>query len=190
MPKSISKSVGLGGVNLQPDVVTVQSLLNKVTAQDGGPAPALVTDGLCGPKTRDAIRKFQLRQFGPAGADGRVDPGGRTIGRLNEFDAASTTPPPPPPPGPPPLTTRSVIMCAHGGMITVAPIGPPLIDPATGALILRWTDQSTVSGCRLPMPCVRVTWLPMASQELNITSIGITMNAVGAAQGPVIVATS
>jgi hypothetical protein len=87
MPRSISASVGrLGGVNRPPDVVTVQELLNRVPPQKGGPAPPLVVDGRCGPLTIKAIQTFQLHHFSFRGMDGRVDPGGQTLRKLNEFE--------------------------------------------------------------------------------------------------------
>jgi hypothetical protein len=90
MPRSISASVGrLGGANRPPDVVTVQELLDRVPPREGGPAPPLIVDGVCGPLTIKAIQAFQLRHFGFHGMDGRVDPGGRTLRKLNEFDRSS-----------------------------------------------------------------------------------------------------
>jgi peptidoglycan hydrolase-like protein with peptidoglycan-binding domain len=88
MPKSIKGSVGLGGTNLRADVATVQYLLNCVPAGQGGPAPELAVDGLVGPKTIAAIRKFQTTSFGSA--DGRADPGGRTIQTLQAYDPYPT----------------------------------------------------------------------------------------------------
>jgi peptidoglycan hydrolase-like protein with peptidoglycan-binding domain len=90
--KTITASVGrLGGVNRPADVRTVQELLNKVPADSGGPRVKLPVDGVCGTSTGDAIRTFQVRQFGGGMADGRVDPGGPTLRKLNEYD----TPGPP-----------------------------------------------------------------------------------------------
>ncbi|MDM0113018.1 peptidoglycan-binding domain-containing protein [Variovorax sp. J22R133] len=84
MARNILASVGLGGANRNDDVVTIQSMLNCVPTGNGGPIPALDTDGKCGPKTVGAIRNFQNRQFNSA--DGRVDVGQRTIERLQTFD--------------------------------------------------------------------------------------------------------
>lgn len=84
MQRNILASVGLGGANLGNDVVTVQSMLNQVPGDSGGPQPVLDTDGKCGPLTVGAIRRFQSAQFGSA--DGRVDVAQRTIGRLQSFD--------------------------------------------------------------------------------------------------------
>lgn len=82
---SISGSVGQGGKNKEDDVRTVQQLLNQK-----GAAPALEVDGLCGPKTIGAVRKFQSDNLGFA--DGRVDPGGQTWGALTGGAAASQQP--------------------------------------------------------------------------------------------------
>jgi hypothetical protein len=86
MARTISRNVGRAAANRHDDVVTVQELLNRVPSSEGGPQPKLKVDGLCGPKTKAAIQKFQLHHFGWSGADGRVDPGQRTITKLNEYD--------------------------------------------------------------------------------------------------------
>ncbi|MDZ7640009.1 MAG: papain-like cysteine protease family protein [Bryobacterales bacterium] len=93
MPKTISSSVGQGGVNRNADVRTVQELLNKVPQTWGGPMLKLAEDGLIGPKTNAAIRRFQEVQFKQVfNPDGKVDPGKRTIGRLNEIADGSERP--------------------------------------------------------------------------------------------------
>jgi peptidoglycan hydrolase-like protein with peptidoglycan-binding domain len=76
----IKGSVGQNGENLETDVHVIQQLLNR---QDLTPLPALQEDGLCGPATIKAIRHFQARALGIQSPDGRVDPGGRTLRRLN-----------------------------------------------------------------------------------------------------------
>jgi len=87
MVKSISGSVGRGGRNHPAqDVLTVQYLLNCVPASRGGPKPELVLDGICGPKTIQAIDQFQRRSFNSS--DGRVDAGGQTLRALQQFDPA------------------------------------------------------------------------------------------------------
>jgi len=80
----------MGGVNRPDDVRTVQELLNQVPTFSGGPKPLLDPDGKCGSKTITAIQTFQVHHFGWPGADGRVDPNGRTHTKLNEFDRSAT----------------------------------------------------------------------------------------------------
>lgn len=80
----ITASVGLGGVNRTPDVLTVQRLLNGVPPEQGGPVPKLEEDGIVGQKTINAIAVFQRRQVG--WSDGRVDPGAETIRRLQAIN--------------------------------------------------------------------------------------------------------
>lgn len=79
----ISRSVGQGGINLKEDVLTIQGLLNLIDVASGGPLPPLAEDGIVGPKTLSAIRHFQ--QFHHLVTDGRVDPGGPTLTRMNEL---------------------------------------------------------------------------------------------------------
>ncbi|QEF97078.1 Putative peptidoglycan binding domain protein [Stieleria maiorica] len=79
----ISASVGQGGRNHRDDVRTIQRLLNLIDPQDGGPVVALEEDGWIGPKTNKAILDFQ--RFQGTGSDGRVDPHGPTLKRMNEI---------------------------------------------------------------------------------------------------------
>lgn len=86
MTRTISGPVGDGprAKNLPGDVSTIQHLLNDINAGVGGADPKLTVDGICGSKTRAAIQKFQLHHFGWKLADGRVDPSGPTLIRMNE----------------------------------------------------------------------------------------------------------
>jgi len=88
MARTISASVGLSGKNLPEDVRTIQELLNKVPPEKRGPSPPLEVNGVCARKTTEAIQRFQIANFGWSGADGRVDPGGPTLAKLNEYDDA------------------------------------------------------------------------------------------------------
>jgi peptidoglycan hydrolase-like protein with peptidoglycan-binding domain len=81
----IQASVGNDGANGRTDVESIQLLLNAVPAAAGGADPDLKVDGICGPKTKAAILHFQLRQFGNRLADGKVDPAGPTMSKLNEL---------------------------------------------------------------------------------------------------------
>jgi peptidoglycan hydrolase-like protein with peptidoglycan-binding domain len=91
MDRSIEKPVGDGqkARNLYNDVVTIQQLLNDITPANGGANPPLKVDGVCGPKTKGAIQKFQLQHFGWKLADARVDPGGETLAKMNAMAAVS-----------------------------------------------------------------------------------------------------
>ena len=90
-PIAISKPVGQGGTarNLPEDVRTIQDALNQVTVKGfaGGPMPLLAVDGIKGPKTQAAIFNFQKVQVKSINPDGLVEPGGKTILRLNELVA-------------------------------------------------------------------------------------------------------
>src|SRR5262245_38940482 len=77
----ISASVGEGGVNRPDDVRLIQSALNDIEVEDGGPDPLLVVDGIAGPLTKRAIARYQLPHIGFA--DSRVDPDGPTLRALN-----------------------------------------------------------------------------------------------------------
>lgn len=77
---SIGASVGRGGTNQSVDVKVVQRLLNKRGQLGNGD---LTVDGKIGPKTIAAIRRFQAEVVGMRVPDERVDPGGRTMRRLN-----------------------------------------------------------------------------------------------------------
>ena len=89
---AVGAPVGINGTNLAKDVTTIQDALNRVSPSEGGASPSLVTDGVCGQKTKNAIQQFQLKQFGWSGADGKINPGGQTITRLNEILGGTNRP--------------------------------------------------------------------------------------------------
>jgi peptidoglycan hydrolase-like protein with peptidoglycan-binding domain len=90
-PIAISKPVGQGPLarNLTNDVKIIQEALNQVTVSGlvGGPMPFLTVDGIKGPKTQAAILNFQRLQVKGINPDGVVEPGKKTILRLNEIVA-------------------------------------------------------------------------------------------------------
>lgn len=180
MAQRIGASVGRGGVNRPADVMIIQNLLNKVGPASGGPNTRLSVDGVCSAMTTEAIRKFQIRQFGPAGANGRVDPAGRTLAKLNDFDDGALDFPT--------LTTSSVLSCPHGGVVTGVLAKLPTFTPNSGAADLSTADLFAIAGCSFPTPCVRVRWISSPALTLDIRSIGLCVNAAGAPQGPVVVA--
>ncbi len=77
MAIKIIASVGRGGTNHKGDVRKIQKLLNAIF-----PATPLELDGLCGDKTIRRIERCQRRFM--RSPDGRVDPDGRTLRRLNQ----------------------------------------------------------------------------------------------------------
>jgi hypothetical protein len=83
---SLTAAVGENAANLKPDVTTVQRLLNRVPAASGGPSPPLAVDGICGPKTLKAIRRFQKDGCGFQWPDGRISPNKRTWNALVKYD--------------------------------------------------------------------------------------------------------
>jgi hypothetical protein len=86
---AITRSVGAaGGVNLPADVTEIQRLLNLVPVAKGGAAPPFLVFGTCDAATKAAILRFQKAQV-PAFADGRIDPGGPTLAKLNALAVAS-----------------------------------------------------------------------------------------------------
>lgn len=82
----------MGGSNAYNDVRTVQYLLNCVPQNAGGPAAELAVDGIAGPLTKAAIKRFQQALGGVC--DGRVDPRGGTLAALAGFDPYPNMPMP------------------------------------------------------------------------------------------------
>jgi hypothetical protein len=94
-------SVGLGGQNRRDDVIIVQAPIN---AKLPVPLSPLEVDGICGDKTKFAIKEYQRRNLAMNRPDGRVDPGGMTFRSLvgGQVGPVGPTPPvvPTPPTGP------------------------------------------------------------------------------------------
>lgn len=185
MARTITASVGrMGGVNRPQDVRSVQELLNRAPTASGGPTPLLAVDGLCGPKTTNAIQRFQQHHFGWSGADGRVDPGGRTLRKLNEYDSPGV-------PNPfPPLTTASRMMCPHGGTVTGVPTSAS--TASGGPPVLRSRDTFVISGCAFVMgvvssPCLSVRWIGGPTDPLDRRSTGVCLSPAQLPQGPVVI---
>lgn len=83
-------SVGKEGANSHPDVLLVQTLLNQVPNQVGGPATKLTEDGQCGPLTLEAIERFQRIQLGRA--TGIIQPSDASLRRLGDYHGFETMP--------------------------------------------------------------------------------------------------
>jgi hypothetical protein len=81
----IADAVGPGCANRRDDVLVVQSLLNVAYARIRVPSRTIPVDGVIGLETHAALLHFQRDQVG--GGDGRVEPAGRTLVRLNAVAA-------------------------------------------------------------------------------------------------------
>lgn len=101
------QSVGKGGVNRSTDVKTVQELLNDNIGRLT-PLRPLTTDGRIGPATQGAIDEFQRRVVKMPFPDGRVDPGGKTLAKLNEAAGPIV---------PAPVVGSIRVIFAHGGVV-------------------------------------------------------------------------
>ncbi|MBK7926265.1 MAG: peptidoglycan-binding protein [Bryobacterales bacterium] len=84
-PVTIKFPVGINGRNEALDVLNIQVALIQVGPANGGQTPDFAIDGICGPKTKAAIQKFQLQHFGWKGCDGLIEPGKQTLAKLNEL---------------------------------------------------------------------------------------------------------
>jgi peptidoglycan hydrolase-like protein with peptidoglycan-binding domain len=82
---TLTGNVGENESNIFTDVRSLQSALNAVSSQAGGPAQKLVTDGLFGQRTLAAIKKFQDTYYTGNDPYGLVTPDGRTLAILNTF---------------------------------------------------------------------------------------------------------
>lgn len=85
LPLMISASVGVNGRNFYADGRLIQRALNEVSPMYGGAIPPLKEDGVPGPLTQAAIKRFQTQHFGASRADGLIEPGRQTLAKLNEM---------------------------------------------------------------------------------------------------------
>lgn len=80
---AIKSSVGRNGVNRADDVIAIQKLLNRFIGPGRLLGDPLVTDGVAGDLTKNAIGSFQRVYLGFNSPDKRVDPNGQTLAKLN-----------------------------------------------------------------------------------------------------------
>jgi hypothetical protein len=94
------------------------------------------------------------------------------------------------------LTTSSILMCPHGGMVSA--ISSNAQSKAAGDFILRASDTFLIAGCTfnvvVPHPCVQVQWIPTPARTqaggdftLNESSVGLCLAADFAVQGAVLI---
>jgi hypothetical protein len=87
---ALNASVGQASPNRREDVITVQTLLNSHMPLLT-PLQVLRIDGVCGPKTINAIKEYQRRVLHLSNPDGRVDPNGPTLLSLTQKAPAGST---------------------------------------------------------------------------------------------------
>jgi hypothetical protein len=95
------------------------------------------------------------------------------------------------------LNTSSVMMCPHGGTVSVTSSNTKA--KAGGDFILRPSDTFTIAGCPLnisgsPHPCTSVKWVvsglrskAVSDATLNSDSVGLCLAADQAPQGTVLI---
>jgi hypothetical protein len=96
------------------------------------------------------------------------------------------------------LTSSSVLMCPHGGTVSVVTSNTQV--KAAGDFVLRQSDTFLVAGCPftippgVPHPCVQVQWVEAALQTqaagdfaLTEESVGLCVAADQAVQGSVLI---
>lgn len=97
------------------------------------------------------------------------------------------------------LTTASVLMCPHGGTVSIVSSNTRALAQAA---LVRPSDTFTIAGCAFstpagPHPCVRVQWMVSALRvkaggdfALNTSSVGMCLAADSAPQGTVLIQTT
>ena len=81
------------------------------------------------------------------------------------------------------LTTADVVMCPHGGSVSMAPGNTRA--KAGGAFIVRPGDTFTVAGCPFtlpsgtPHPCVTVQWQMPAARTKAVSDNVLTRDSIG-----------
>ena len=82
---NIDKSVGKNGQNLPVDVIKIQNLIDNNDLYTGLKKPLPIT-GVVDQLLIQAIETFQIKHPKLNRVDGRVDPGGSTLQKLNEYN--------------------------------------------------------------------------------------------------------
>ena len=85
--------------------------------------------------------------------------------------------------GAPVLTTADVIMCPHGGAVSLSSSQSKVM--AAGATVLRPSDSFSISGCAFstpatgPHPCVSVKWMSPSQSTTAVSGNLLTQSSVG-----------
>lgn len=155
-------SVGYNGSNGKSDVAAIQCSLNAVMPNMGGAMAILAEDGIAGPKTQNAILRFQTHWVNFR--DSRIDPGGATLRALNRAVGASLAAAPagpsivqagPKPPKPPQVSDadKLAIMKAAIRYATVKALWLPACYQAALSAV-RVATRAANYAARLPIPDV------------------------------------
>jgi hypothetical protein len=96
------------------------------------------------------------------------------------------------------LTTASILMCPHGGMVKIISSSPTV--GASQNPIATTADTFLIAGCPyqsppgIPMPCLMVEWISSdtvlkvkGNPTLSQTSSGLCLNAMQVPQGSVMI---
>jgi hypothetical protein len=148
-------------LNAPKDQQTIITLLHRILPEDGGPGtilPPPTPGGLASQALIDAILNFQRKHAPKKFQDGRVDPHGFTLGKMNAFARSifpidppdippdpNPFPPPAPKPNPAPPPPTPSVMRALGFNATnwkiVGSQGLSFSLGPTGAVMGRFTIQ-------------------------------------------------
>lgn len=94
------------------------------------------------------------------------------------------------------LTTASVLMCPHGGSVSITCSNT---KASAGTAVARTSDTFVIAGCAfapggVAHPCLSIQWVVSANRvkaagdlALNMSSIGLCKAADGAPQGTVLI---
>ncbi|TAJ84537.1 hypothetical protein [Reyranella sp.] len=152
-------SVGYNGTNRTDDVVAIQSSLNSVLAAMGGPGEALAEDGIAGPKTQNAILRFQ--EHWVPWRDSKIEPDKGTLHALNRAVGSS-------------LAAAVPVMATAGP----TPVGAPKPPKPPAAPYFTFEDKQAIMQAGIRLGMVRTVWLPAAYRAaLSAVRIATRANA-------------
>lgn len=162
-------SVGYTGTNRKEDVLAIQESLNAVVAALGGPGEALKEDGIAGPRTQNAILRFQ--QHWVPYRDSKIEPEKATLRALNRAVGSSLT------------AAIPAAAAAGGGGAPAA--GPAVAGPApVGAPkppkppVLSDADKQAIMKAAIRHATVRSVLLP-ACYQAALSAVRVATRATG-----------
>lgn len=80
------------------------------------------------------------------------------------------------------LNASSILMCPHGGTVTIVTTNGQVI--AAGDYVVRSSDTFLITGCpfllgTVPHPCVQVQWVQPAARSQALGDFTLTEDSVG-----------